>query len=215
LVWSGDPTMPPRFLYFDLGNVLLHFDHRRGARQMAAVAGIEDPEVVWRTVFASDLEQRYEAGALSSREFYEHFCDATGSQPAYDALACAAGDIFEVNVSVKAVLAALAEAGQRLGLLSNTNEVHWNHFASGRYALLPDVFETEVLSFRERSMKPEEKIFRIAAERAGCRPEEIFYVDDTVGHVEAARRLGFDAVPFTTTPQLVRDLRARGVEFNY
>ena len=31
---------PPAFFYFDLGNVLLDFDHRRAAQHMAAVAQV-------------------------------------------------------------------------------------------------------------------------------------------------------------------------------
>ena len=39
--------MPPKFIYFDLGNVLLRFDHELACRQMAAVAGTT-PELVPR-----------------------------------------------------------------------------------------------------------------------------------------------------------------------
>jgi putative hydrolase of the HAD superfamily len=63
----------PQFLYFDLGNVLLWFDHHLAARQMAAVAGVAE-ERVWRLVFEGELEQRYEAGEIGDREFYEIFC---------------------------------------------------------------------------------------------------------------------------------------------
>ena len=41
------------FLYFDLGNVLLYFDHRLACQQMGAVAGVS-AETVWEVVFASD-----------------------------------------------------------------------------------------------------------------------------------------------------------------
>ena len=46
----------PRFLYFDLDNVLLKFDHHLAARQMAEVAGLTEDRV-WDLVFGSDLEQ--------------------------------------------------------------------------------------------------------------------------------------------------------------
>jgi putative hydrolase of the HAD superfamily len=204
----------PRFFYFDLGNVLLYFDHRRACRQVAEVAGVS-PERVWEVVFASGLEDRYEAGQVSTREFYETFCRETRSRPPLDELAHAASAIFEVNCGVKAVLAQLAAAGCRLGLLSNTNEIHWNYFAGGRYALIPDVFEVLVLSFRVGVMKPQAGIFRAAAEMAGVEPGQIFYVDDVPGHVTAARQAGFDAVQYTTTPALVEALWQRGVAFNY
>jgi FMN phosphatase YigB (HAD superfamily) len=214
LATSGNRKSCPQFLYFDLGNVLLYFDHRRGARQMAEVAGVA-PEWVFQVVFQSGLELEYEAGRLTSHQFYEEFCRQTQTRPDYERLARAAGAIFEVNLGAKAVLASLLAAGNRLGLLSNTNEVHWQYFADGRYGLIPEAFETLVLSFEVGTVKPDERIFQVAAERAGVAPEDIFYVDDTLGHVEAARRAGFDAVQYTTTRALVSDLLSRGVRFNY
>ena len=64
-------------------------------------------------------------------------------------------------------------------------------------------------------MKPEAAIFCKAAELADCRPEEIFYTDDIAGHVAGARAAGLDAVVYESAPQIVAELRKRGVEFNY
>lgn len=206
--------MPPKFIYFDLGNVLLFFDHALGARQMAATAGKSEAQV--RTaIFDSGLQWQYECGQLTSQQFYEEFCRRTDSRPDYDALSYAGGAIFKINASITPVLAQLRAAGYRLGLLSNTCEMHWDYFASGRYALIPEVFETVILSFRVGAMKPDAKIYAAAAEAAGVSPPEIFFMDDTGGHVAAAREFGIDAVQYTTTPKLVADLHERGVRFNY
>ncbi|HEV7226536.1 MAG TPA: HAD family phosphatase [Pirellulales bacterium] len=201
---------PPKFIYFDLGNVLLYFDHRRAARQMATVAGVP-ADLVWDVVFASGLEHRYEAGELSTQEFFEIFCDKTGSRPDYAALAAAAGDIFEVNAPLVELVSQLSSAGRRLGLLSNTCEWHWNHFAGGRYPPIPEAFHAVVLSFRAKAMKPDVRIYALAAEMAGAAPSEIFFVDDMPGHVAAARAFGFDAVQYTSPEALVAELAARGV----
>lgn len=204
------PRNPPRFLYFDLGNVLLFFDHRRAARQMAAAAGVP-AELVWEVVFASGLEYRYEAGEVSTPEFFEIFCRETNSRPDYAALAAAAGDIFEVNAPVVAAFSRLSAAGHRLGLLSNTCELHWNHFGSGRYPPIPEAFDAVVLSFRVQAMKPDARIYAHAAELAGAAPGEIFFVDDTAGHVASAKAFGFDAVQYTTPAALLAELQKRGV----
>lgn len=203
----------PTFLYFDLGNVLLFFDHRQACRQMADLVGT-DPQLVWNFAFESGLELQYEAGAISSQEFYERFCEATGTRPDFDQLAEAASDIFEVNLPVKAILGQLAAARHRLGLLSNTNEIHWRLLSDGRYGMIPGVFEQIVLSYEVKSIKPDPHIFLAAAEKAGVRPAEVFYVDDVPGHVAAARKAGFDAVQYTTPTALVDDLKGRGIGFN-
>jgi FMN phosphatase YigB (HAD superfamily) len=206
--------MPLSFVYFDLGNVLLYFDHERGCRQMAEVAGVS-PDLVRKVVFDSGLEDEYEAGRISTAEFFEVFCRETGTRPDITRLTEAAGAIFDVNPGIRPVVGMLKAAGLGLGMLSNTCEVHWNYFGSGRYGFIPELFDTIVLSFQVRAMKPDKEIFRIAAERAGVDPSSIFYTDDIAGHAEAARSFGFDAVQYTSTPQLVADLHARGVRFNY
>jgi putative hydrolase of the HAD superfamily len=116
---------------------------------------------------------------------------------------------------MKAVLAQLAFCGYRMGMLSNTNELHWRLLTDGRYALMPSAFEQLVLSYEVGAVKPEPAIFQTAIERAGVAPHEIFYMDDMPGHVAGARAMGIDAVQFTDAPTLVAQMRQRGIAFNY
>ena len=55
------------FLYFDLGNVLLYFDHEIGCRQIAEVAGLTAQEVR-RVLLDGDLLARYEDPSALVRE---------------------------------------------------------------------------------------------------------------------------------------------------
>jgi FMN phosphatase YigB (HAD superfamily) len=206
--------MPPRFLYFDLGNVLLNFDHRLACRQMGEVAGVS-ADRVWDVVFSGDLEDRYEAGEIGDREFFEIFCAQTETRPDFDALLLAGSSIFTPNTSIFPVVAALGAAGYRLGVLSNTCPGHWAYCTSGRYGLLSRGFEVYALSYKLRACKPSPRIFDSAARLAGVAPDEIFFVDDIAGHVAGARACGFDAVQYTTTSKLVDELRQRGLDFNY
>lgn len=199
----------PRFIYFDLGNVLVNFDHHRGARQMAEVAGISE-RLVWEVVFESDLELEYERGAITTREFYEAFCAQTETRPDYRALLLAASDIFELNVPIVPLLSELRERGHRLGILSNTNESHWNLITDGRFPIVQDFFERYALSYEMRSAKPDLASYQIAAELVGVAPEEIFFTDDRIENVESAREAGFDAVQFVGGEALREELSSRG-----
>ncbi len=207
---SGLPAKAaPRFIYFDLGNVLLNFDHHRSARQMAEVAGTSE-QVVWQFVFEGDLLLEYERGAITTREFYEAFCARAQSRPDFDALLLAASDIFELNESIVPLLAELRDRGHRLGILSNTNEAHWNFVADGRFPLIQDFFERYALSFEMGSMKPDLAAYKTASELAGVAPAEIFFTDDRLDNVAAARAAGFDAVRFVGVEALREELRSRG-----
>jgi FMN phosphatase YigB (HAD superfamily) len=156
----------------------------------------------------------YEIGRIDSRGAHEVFCRQTGTRADYETFSQACNDIFTPIASMWAVVAQLYQAGYRLGILSNTCEGHWKH-CLGRYNLLRAFFAVHALSFEIGALKPDAAIFCKAVELAGCRPEEVFYVDDIAGHVAGARAVGFDAVQYTTTLELVRELRNRGVEFNY
>ena len=204
----------PKFLYFDLGNVLLNFDHRLAARQMAEVAGVP-ADRVWDVVFGSDLELRYEAGEVDDRGFYDIFCRETESQPDFAKLLFAGSEIFSLNYSMIPVVGALVGAGYRMGILSNTCPGHWSYCTDGRYGILNKGWEVFALSYELGACKPSAKIFEKAAALTGLAPEEIFFVDDVAANVAGARQAGIDAVQYTGTPQLVSDLRARGLAFGY
>lgn len=206
--------MAPSFIYFDMGNVLLNFDHRRACRQMGELARV-DPELVWRICFASELEARCETGEVDADRFYETFCQETKTCPDSDALELAASAIFEVNATIVPLVTHLGAAGVRLGVLSNTSASHWKYVTSGRYALMQGNFDVTVLSFKVGAMKPDPRIYQAAIDLAGVPPEAIFFIDDRPENVAGALRAGLDAVVYQNTPLIAQELRQRGLRFNY
>ena len=205
---------PLRFFYFDLGNVLLFFDHEIACRQLGQLVGLPASRVR-DLLFASGLQQRHERGDISSREFYDAFCSAANARPDYHAFNLAGSQMFELNVPVIPIVAHLRAAGYLLGILSNTSEAHWQYISSGRYTVINAFFDVRVLSFEQRSVKPERPIYEEAIRRAGVKPHEIFFTDDKLENVEGASEAGLDAVLFSSPRQLATELWRRGVTFNY
>ena len=206
--------MPPRFIYFDLGNVVLRFSHERMCAQMAAVAGVS-AEKIWDALFRQDLKARLEAGKISSADCYEALCKQLGVRPDRAALEEAGNDIFDLNPSILPLIVGLETTGHRIGILSNICENHWNWVSDGRFGVLPGAFEVFALSYQIGAIKPDPKIYRAAAELAGVTPQEIFFTDDMPGHVAAAREAGYDAVQYSTTAALATEMRKRGIRSNY
>jgi putative hydrolase of the HAD superfamily len=204
----------PEFLYFDLGNVLLTFDHRLASQQVAELTGLT-PERAWDLLFTSQLQARYEDGSVSSREFYDEFCAAAQVRPDYDALHLANAAIFQLNIPVVSLVSHLHSAGYRLGILSNTCESHWGYVSDGRFKIIRELFPIQALSHIERCSKPNAGIYQRAAEIAGVVPERIFFVDDRQENVDGALRAGWDAILFEGTVSLGDALRQRGLTFNY
>ncbi len=204
----------PKFIYFDLGNVLLYFDHQRAARQLGALCGWS-PEQVYEFVFRTDLNRRCDGGLVDAAQFCRAFRDQTGCLTDDAAVVHAASDIFRVNVPMKAVLGQLKAAGYKLGLLSNTCDMHFDFFADGRFSLIPEAFDVVILSYELKVQKPDAAIYAEATRRAGVEPHEIFFTDDIRANIEGAKQFGWDAALFTGAATLAQDLRNRGVRFNY
>lgn len=205
--------MQPKFLYFDLGKVLVDYSVEQMLQQIGGVAGITTEEAR-AAVFDGGLMRQHETGRLSRREFYEAFCASIGRRPDFNALTTAVAAIFTLKVPMLPVVAQLRQAGHAMGILSNTCETHWQDRCD-QYRIVAEGFAVYALSFRIGALKPDAAIFLAAAELAGHRPEDIFFVDDIAGHVAGARAAGFDAVQFTTAEALSADLRQRGIRFNY
>ncbi len=204
--------MPPAFIYFDLGNVILPFDREHQYRQMAEVAGIGAEQVA--TAVDGALTEEVESGLISTDDYYERFCQATDSRPDATAFRSAGDDFFQLDYDVLPVVSQLFRAGHRLGILSNTSESHWQFVTNGQYRVLPGYFEQLVLSYEVGVMKPDAKIFAAAQEAAGVPADQIFFTDDREDNVAGAKAAGFDAVLFTGAKQLIDDLASRGVEFD-
>jgi putative hydrolase of the HAD superfamily len=203
----------PQFIYFDLGNVVLHFSRSRQYRQMAEILGISAADV-GRIAEQHDLMLGCETGQLSPQEVYQTLCKAAGNDCTFAALNHAYCDIFELNISIMPLILDLARCGYRLGILSNTCQSHWE-FCRTRFALLEICFEQFVLSYEVGAMKPAPEIYTAAIESTDLSAEKIFYTDDLKANVQGATEAGIDAVLYTDTATLSDALRQRGLEFNF
>lgn len=69
-----------------------------------------------------------------------------------------------------------------------------------------DLFDVVFCSGDEGVIKPDPAAFALTLERLGAAPEEAVFIDDTPGHVEAARALGLHGMHFTTDKALADQL---------
>jgi epoxide hydrolase-like predicted phosphatase len=71
-----------------------------------------------------------------------------------------------------------------------------------------DLFDTVFCSGDEGVKKPNPVAFEITLERLGVAPQEAIFIDDTMGHVAAARSIGLHGILFTTAEALTEELDA-------
>lgn len=199
----------PEFVYFDLGNVLLYFDHDLAFRSMAKIAGVS-PQRMRQVVMDTGLQIQYETGLISGDQFIDAIAQSLGRSVDTREMLRAAADMFIPNHQVLPVLERVAGMGIPIGLLSNTCEAHWHWIVEQKYPQVVDRFEPVILSFEVQSMKPDPLIYQVATEKAGCDPAGIFFTDDRLDNVEAARRAGWQAEPFTSADRLLDTIRGWG-----
>lgn len=204
-----------KFVFFDLGNVILHFSHQSMVDQVAEVTGIS-AEKVQTHLFDSGLENRYETGDLNSQEFFDAFSESICSR-SDEVIECdcesfieACGNIFWLNEPIVPVVSQLWTANIPLGILSNTCEAHWN-VARRNFPLIDSFFDTMITSYQSRSMKPDLKIYHDAITASGVKADQIFFTDDKPENISAAKDAGIDAVLFESAAGLMQALRSREI----
>ena len=76
------------------------------------------------------------------------------------------------------------------------------------------LLDVEVYSFDHHLTKPDKKFVEIMIEKAGCRPEEIVYIEDNDRYAEPARELGVNVVLYARgeNEKLQAELKTMGVE---
>jgi glucose-1-phosphatase len=197
-----------RVILYDLGNVILPFKHFQIAEKLARFSGekeYHEPQTIFSYLF--DFEKGaingYEKGKMSSSEFFQSLKETFGLSLSYEEFIPIWVDIFTENQEVSELI--LSQKGKwRLGLLSNTNPLHFDYIY-GKYPIVR-VFDRWILSHEVGSKKPEVEIFQRAMEWAAVEPGEILFIDDMKQHIDVAVSLGMKGIHFLSASQLKKEL---------
>ena len=70
-----------------------------------------------------------------------------------------------------------------------------------------NIFEDIVVSGEVKLVKPDPAIFQLLLRKIHRQPEECLLVDDSLNNIQAAQKMGFSTIHFTSPPQLESELR--------
>lgn len=198
-------------IFFDLGNVILPFNHYQIAEKLSRFVQkkeFQDPAKIFPYLF--DFEKGavngYEVGKVSSSEFFQSLKEFLQLSLRFEEFILIWNDIFLENQEVSEII--LDQRGRwKLGLLSNTNPLHFNYILS-KFSIIR-VFDQWILSYEVGFKKPAPEIFQKAIKWASVKPQKILFIDDIKEHVEVAVSLGIQGIHFISAPQLKEELRSR------
>lgn len=197
-------------IVFDFGKVIGFFDHRRATDYLARHCDLTS-EAILATMLATNLEDDYESGRITSQEFLQYVRKVCGIRCGDEEMARAYADIFWPNEEVCALIPQL-RPHYRLLLGSNTTELHALQFKR-QFAEIFRYFEHLVLSFEVGVRKPRAGFFEQCQRLAGCAPGECLFIDDLPANVAGARASGWQGIVYTNTEDLRTRMKALGVRF--
>src|SRR5665811_573142 len=194
---------------FDLGNVLIAWDpHPAIARAVGAqqatrfLADDEFDFMAWN--HQQDAGRSWDEGEAAAVMSHPHWEPAIRAYRANynESLVGAIEDTVQIVRELHA-------AGMPLYALTNWSEELFP-VALERFDFL-NLFQDIVVSGQVGVAKPDLAIFTILRERIGHSLDGCIFIDDSPRNVEAAAEAGLDAILFTDTGHLRRDLAGRGL----
>jgi len=197
-------------LLFDLGNVLVNFDHWIAVKKLVPLSGKSPPEI-YSLFFDSGLTQLFEESKISPEEFFAKVKEVVGVSMSYAAFLRIYNDIFfqtEENRLVYSLVRQLKNKYQ-VGLISNINILHFEFLQHAICVF--DAFDFLITSCAIGAVKPKPQIYQAALRASGALPQEAFYVDDRIELINAARALGMRAYVYKGLAQLEKDLAECGI----
>jgi putative hydrolase of the HAD superfamily len=198
---------------FDLGNVLLFFDHGKALRELAKHVNPLTAMLLWarKDEFLKDIRAEadlLETGRMTLEQFYSRLKGKIGLNLEFPQFQAIWDDIFTANEPVLALAQQLAMT-YPCYILSNTNASHLAH-AQAQFPQLG--FARGYAASHELGvMKPAREFFDGALAKFALRAEECVFIDDLEENVLGARAVGLTAIQYRTPDALVTDLAACGV----
>lgn len=195
-------------IIFDLGGVILNLDISRTIRAFSEASGKDFSQ--WYTQREQKaLFDAFETGQISPQEFRQAIRTEL-EVPLSDALIddCWNAMLLDLPAERLRLLEQL-KTRKRTFLLSNTNAIHKTAFEQiieNQHNIkgLSHLFEQDYYSHLLGMRKPHPEVFRYILETHGLRAEETLFIDDSIQHVEGAKKAGLHALHLTGPTDIIR-----------
>jgi glucose-1-phosphatase len=183
-------------IFFDLGNVLVKFDLDIFKNKIIENAKCSYPSLSEFTSFKYS-GKKYMEGKISSSQFYNFAKRKLKFNLKYHDFYDAWNSIFYPYPEMEDIVRTIRSKYPQINLVlvSDTNEAHFD-FIKQQYDIVA-LFDHHVLSYKVGKIKPNPEMYNTALKLSGTMAKEVFYADDRVDFIKAARSMGLRAFPFT------------------
>ncbi len=195
---------------FDLGNVLIDFDHMIAAKKISAFTD-KPPQEIFNLFFDSELTAAFEEGKISPVHFFSEIKKSLNLSLDYNRFLPIWNEIFFFSEKNQQVynLAGSLKRHYKIALLSNINVLHFEYLKKNFPVF--GIFQNIITSFEAGTRKPDSLIYGQTLDLLGEAPEAAFYTDDRSELIKKASAMGMRAFVFTGIKQLKKDLLDNGI----
>jgi len=190
-------------VFFDRGGVIIRTEFQAPRQALADRLGMEYEDLV-KLVFDSPSGIRASHGEISDVEHWVEVIKRLKRPPAE--MRAIRDEFFAGDVVDRKIVEFLRSLRPNyfVGLISNAWPDLREYIARQKFA---DAFDYMVISGEVGVMKPEARIYQIALEQAGVRPDEAVFVDDFYENVQGCRAVGMHGIHFRDPQEAMTELR--------
>lgn len=196
--------MTTRAIIFDFGKVICDFDIGIFLQKAARYSKRKPEELPLIIRQATGLAIQFETGLITSDDFFTGISSMAGLSMPREAFIEAYTQIFTPIPSTVALIKAL-KPRYLLGLLSNTNEWHFE-YGIKKVDVFP-LFDAVTLSYQVKAMKPALPIYTDMLAKLHAEPGECVYIDDIKENADAGAAIGMHAIHYVGYGELAARLK--------
>jgi FMN phosphatase YigB (HAD superfamily) len=186
-----------RAIVFDLGGVIINLNYQATADAFKRL-GLTDFDAIYSQAKQDGIFDDFETGKSTPAEFRKRLRTWLGNEISDTQIDMAWNAMLLDIPAERIALLRELKKHYRVFLLSNTNEIHLNTVFRIMQEThgLPDfssLLEKQYFSSRINMRKPDPDIFRFVLKENNLSASEVFFIDDSIQHIEGARSLGIDS----------------------
>ncbi|WDF81121.1 HAD family phosphatase [Mucilaginibacter sp. KACC 22773] len=203
-------------IIFDYGNVIFNIDFRM-AQQGWNQLGISNAAEFFGHKQQDEIFDKFDRGEVSAEEFRDYIRQKSGNRSLTDDQINGAWNSMLLGIEPgNHELLLDLKAKYRTFLLSNINEIHYDHIMA---YLKKDfgfdgnghLFEKAYYSHLMGKRKPEARIFQLVLDENNLNPAETLFIDDSPQHLAGAEKLGIQTLLMTRPDTIQQFFKRSGL----
>ena len=179
-----------RAVIFDLGRVLVHYNHQITLDAVAAISKVTVQELY---ALFSEIDQDLGVGNLSAADLHQFLIERAGVSDDETLFLQAYGaGITRDEAALAYALELQARPDLTIGVISNTNAAHvWRLDED-----VPELNELDLVMYSNEVglLKPDPAIFELALELLEVEANQAIFVDDIAENTAAAQAMGLAGI---------------------